>query len=202
MISFRARLLERLGAAGLSVRDPVLDRLDQYLALLAHWNRRINLTALPMNPPTDATIDRLIVEPVRAAELVSEIALDWFDLGSGGGSPAIPLKLMRPNARLTMIESRSRKASFLREVVRVLDLPSADVFEGRLEDASALTEKHGLAHLVTCRGIKVDAQRLEAIAALMAGDGRLLLMGTDGILNDAKGFELERTAPFLVLRRN
>ena len=73
------------------------DSLDAYYRLLARWNRTINLTALSLDPLADEALDRLFIEPLAAAPYIRE-ALDvtplsvWFDLGSGGGSPAIPLK--------------------------------------------------------------------------------------------------------------
>ena len=63
--------------------------------------------------------------------------LAWFDLGSGGGSPAIPLKLVRPDARLTMVESKTRKAAFLREAVAQSGAAdAAEVADERFEELS------------------------------------------------------------------
>src|SRR5262249_36601132 len=130
---FRERLLSRVEHAGGTVRPPALDGLETYFALLARWNAKVNLTALPLNPPRDETFDRLLVEPIVAADHIqsalarSARAPGWMDLGSGGGSPAIPLKLLRPQWKLTMVEAKERKAAFLREVVRSLSLADADV---------------------------------------------------------------------------
>src|SRR5262249_62154900 len=105
-----------------------LDDLGAYLRLLARWNATVNLTSLALDPPGDETFDRLVVEPIVAAERMhgvpggsSSVAV-WYDLGSGGGSPAIPLKLVRSSWTLTMVESRERKAMFLREAGRHLKL--------------------------------------------------------------------------------
>ena len=79
----------------------------------------MNLTALPLDPPTDETFDRLLIEPLAASRQVrADMASVWFDLGSGGGRPAIPLKIARQQLRLTMIESKERKSAFLREAAR------------------------------------------------------------------------------------
>ncbi|MBW8866026.1 MAG: class I SAM-dependent methyltransferase, partial [Acidobacteria bacterium] len=108
------------------------DALEQYFSLLARWNPKVNLTALPLNPPGDETFDRLFVEPVVAAAHIEPLnfrdaPLKWIDLGSGGGSPAIPLKIVRPSWHLTMVEAKERKAAFLREAIRALRLQEADV---------------------------------------------------------------------------
>ena len=107
--------------------------LEEYFGLLDRWNAKINLTALPLRPPTDETFDRLFVEPLAAARFLPDESAMWLDLGSGGGSPAIPLNVVRPRLKLTMVESKVRKAAFLREAVRVLKLGNAAVENSRIE---------------------------------------------------------------------
>jgi hypothetical protein len=128
-------LAERLAAAHLSIAPAVVEGCASYLSLLARWNRRINLTALPLGDPVPAaTLDKLIVEPLVAAELFPTSEPVWFDLGSGGGSPAIPLRIARPSGSLTMVESRDRKCAFLREAVRTLGLSQTTVLSTRFEE--------------------------------------------------------------------
>lgn len=67
--SLRERIAERLAAASVETSVSVLAGLERYLELLARWNARINLTALPVQPPTDAALDKLLVEPLVAAPL-------------------------------------------------------------------------------------------------------------------------------------
>lgn len=200
MTSVRDRLRERVVAAQVAVSEPVLARLGRYLELLARWNRRVNLTALAVDPPTDLALERLIVEPLRAATLLPDPPVSWVDIGSGGGSPAVPIKLMWPRARLTMIESRGKKAAFLREAIRALGLRQAQVFEGRLEDAAEALMRLPAADVVTSRGVRVDAHFLDAAARLMVTGGRLLLPGSALETVPLAGrFAVERTRPFLVL---
>ena len=92
--------------------DPTIEpKLVTYLELLWKWNRKINLTAI-LEP--EMAIDRLLLEPLAAAAHLPAGGM-LADLGSGGGSPAIPLALALSPSKLLMVESRSRKASFLRE---------------------------------------------------------------------------------------
>src|SRR6266851_795023 len=107
-------VVKRLGAraanAGVTLTGHELSQLEAYYELLDRWNAKINLTAFPLDPPTDEALDRLLIEPLIAARYVEDSPIAWFDLGSGAGSPAIPLKILRPRARLTMVESRGKKA--------------------------------------------------------------------------------------------
>src|SRR5215470_11027737 len=114
--SVRELLEERARAAHIALSPQVATRLERYFELLSHWNRTINLTSLPLEPPTDQSIDRLLIEPLKAVALLAPAVNVWLDLGSGGGSPAIPLQIAYPAPQLFMVESRERKAAFLREV--------------------------------------------------------------------------------------
>ncbi len=118
----------------------MLSPLEAYFRLLTQWNAQINLTSLPLNEPSDAAFDRLLVEPLAAARQIPDASQVWYDLGSGGGSPAIPLKIARPALKLTMIESKERKAAFLREAIRTVGLAGTIVLTERLgpRPASAL----------------------------------------------------------------
>src|SRR5258706_7726364 len=111
---FVERLSRRAQHAGESVAAPAQQQFEEYFRLLAHWNAKINLTALPLDSPTDETYDRLLVEPLSAGRFVPDSPLTWFDLGSGGGSPAIPLKILLTRLKLTMVEAKALKSPFLR----------------------------------------------------------------------------------------
>src|SRR5262245_60756251 len=98
------------------------DGLTAYFELLRKWNRKIALTSLPVEDAGDEAIDRLLIEPVVASKFLIQQRGSALDIGSGGGSPAIPLKLACPGLSLRMVESKTRKAAFLRETVRTLEL--------------------------------------------------------------------------------
>lgn len=120
----RKRVERRLARVGERLTATQLDQLVDYLLLLERWNQRMNLTALD---DPDAAVDRLIVEPLLAVGAIDSHARVLVDVGSGGGSPAVPLKVGRPDLALTMIEVKARKSVFLREVVRHLGLVDCDV---------------------------------------------------------------------------
>jgi 16S rRNA (guanine527-N7)-methyltransferase len=172
-----------------------LERIEGYLTLLQRWNRKLNLTALPLTGFPDTTLDRLIWEPlVAAAHVEDSAALCWYDIGSGGGSPAIPLKIVRPKVSLTMVEPRERKGAFLREVVRDLGLASASVLATRL--GSGLWSPAGIADLVTLRAVRLDDTLTAAVLALFRPEGRLFLFGNQsGQKRALRGFRrVERVA--------
>ena len=172
--AFRDRLARRSKSAGIVLAPGVSDQLEAYFRLLARWNAKVNLTSLPLEEPTDETFDRLFIEPLAAAKVVEDSWSPWLDVGSGGGSPAIPLKLVRPALQLTMVESKARKAAFLREVVRELALPGAAVETGRFEELAARPEVEGAAGMVTLRAVRPDPKLVSSIARGLRDSGYLL----------------------------
>jgi 16S rRNA (guanine527-N7)-methyltransferase len=168
------RLIERAASkAGFGLNSSQAEQIASYLELLARWNQTINLTALPLAGFPDETLDRAVMEPLAAAAHLPLAAGVWFDVGSGGGTPAIPLKIVRPALELTMVESRSRKAAFLREAVRTLGLSGAAVANERFE-LMDLAPNRGTAGLVTARAVQISHELVSFSAALLAAGGYIL----------------------------
>lgn len=172
--AFRERLTRRAKAAGLQVQPAVADALESYLRLLARWNAKVNLTALPLEEPTDETFDRLLIEPLAAAKGVDDSWTPWIDIGSGGGSPAIPLKLARPTLALTMVESKARKAAFLREVVRELGLIQTSVETSRFEELASRPNAEAMTGLLTIRAVRIEPKLAKSMSRIVRVGGRLL----------------------------
>ena len=171
---FRTRLARRASKAGLQLSDPVTDRLTIYYELLARWNKKINLTAL--NDPDEA-IDRLLLEPVAAARYVQPDCYRLMDVGSGGGSPALPMALALGSLRqLTMVEVKARKSAFLREAVRALELTGiADVENARFEELLAKPDLMEHFDVLSVRAVRVETRVLNTVQAFVRAGGQILL---------------------------
>jgi 16S rRNA (guanine527-N7)-methyltransferase len=169
----RARLLRRSRRAGLSLESALADQLVSYLGLLARWNRKINLTSITQ---PDEAIDRLLIEPLLAARhLPSGRPLCLLDIGSGGGSPAIPLALAAPGTAVTMVESKVRKSAFLREAVRHLALESAVVETTRYEELLTRPELHEASDVVSLRAVRAESRVLMNLQAFLKPGGWFFL---------------------------
>ena len=86
----REKVSRRASKAGLSLPGDVLDGQYAYFELLRKWNRKVSLTALPVEDAGDEAIDRLLIEPVLATKYLPKTDVTALDIGSGSGSPAIP----------------------------------------------------------------------------------------------------------------
>ena len=169
---FRTRLISRASKAGLFLGDDLVVGLAAYYELLSRWNRKINLTALD-NP--DEAIDRLLLEPVAAARHFPEPGGSIMDIGSGGGSPAIPMKLVVRSALLTMVEVKARKSAFLREAVRTLKLEKTTVETSRYEELLARPEMHEQYAVLSLRALRVEVRTLLTLQAFVKPGGVIFL---------------------------
>jgi 16S rRNA (guanine527-N7)-methyltransferase len=130
-----ALLAPFLGGAILS--EAQLTQLRDYLELLLRWNARINLTAV-RNP--EQIVTRHFGESLFAARYLYPAgspepgAWSLIDVGSGAGFPGLPARIWAPAVHVTLLESQHRKATFLREVVRALQLTGVEALTTRAED--------------------------------------------------------------------
>lgn len=169
---FRTRLLRRAAKAGLFVHADLADRLSAYFELLTRWNRKINLTSLE---DPDEAIDRLLLEPVAAARHLRPGDARLMDIGSGGGSPAIPMKLTTPSVGLVMVEVKARKSAFLREAIRHLDLKNTQVETIRYEELLARPELHETSDVLSLRAVRVENRTLLTLQAFVKPGGLVFL---------------------------
>src|SRR6266404_4289303 len=110
--------------------DQVL-QIQQYIKILLAWNEKVNLTAI--RDPLEI-LYRHFCESMYAAEIIPERDGRLADVGSGGGFPGLPLKIIRPDLRVFLVESNLKKATFLAEVIRELGLNDAQVLVRRYEE--------------------------------------------------------------------
>lgn len=174
----REKLAKRASRAGLSLSEGVIEGLTAYFELLRKWNRKVSLTSLPVDDARDEALDRLLIEPVLATRFFPKPTAAILDIGSGGGSPAIPMKLAAPAISLRMVEAKTRKAAFLREVVRTLALDGTAVDAVRFEELLVRPTLHDSADVVTLRAVRVDRKTLAGLQSFIKPGGFLFLFGT------------------------
>lgn len=172
---FQERVGRRAKRAGVSLSAGLGGQLEVYFRLLATWNSKINLTGLDLGDPSPETIDRLLVEPLIAAKHVPTGTHRMLDIGSGGGSPAIPFVLANPGLSLLLVESKTRKSVFLREAIRALALAHADVATARFEELLTRPDLHEAHDLLTIRAVRVETRVLMNLQAFVKPGGHLML---------------------------
>jgi 16S rRNA (guanine527-N7)-methyltransferase len=119
------------GAFQLALSDKQVLQIQQYMSILLMWNEKINLTAI--QDPLEI-LNRHFCESMYAASAVSLENGRLADVGSGGGFPGLPLKIIRPELQVFLVESNVKKATFLAEVTRELELRDTRVLVSRYEE--------------------------------------------------------------------
>lgn len=117
----------------LQVSDCQVTQIQQFTRMLLAWNEKMNLTAI--RDPLEI-LYRHFCESMYAGVAVPVEKGRLADVGSGGGFPGIPLKILRPELELFLIESNMKKATFLAEVIRELGLTDVRVLVSRYEELS------------------------------------------------------------------
>lgn len=124
-------IVRALGEFQLSANDRQVLQIQQYIKTLLAWNEKLNLTAI--RDPVEI-LYRHFCESMYAAVAVPVENGRLADVGSGGGFPGLPLKILRPELRVFLIESNLKKATFLAEVIRELELTDTQVLVRRYEE--------------------------------------------------------------------
>lgn len=156
--------------AGLDVSRETFDRLHQFENLLIKWNKAINL----VSPSTVQDIwNRHILDSAQIIPIAPSTPRSWADLGSGGGLPGIVIAVVlaesSPATKVTLVESDTRKATFLRTAVRELNL-TTHVISDRIENIPPLG-----AQILTARALAPLPALLGYVQRHMDEDGTALL---------------------------
>ncbi len=162
------RFREEARSLGVDLGPGQLDRFRVYLRVLREWNRVFRLVADDREEVIVWVhfMDSLSVCPdSREGETL-------LDVGSGAGFPGVPLKIACPALRVTLVESRGRKASFLKQLLRELDIRDVPVHASRVQQAGL----SGRFTAIVSRGLAPPRRWLSWVSGLLDEGGRIILM--------------------------
>ena len=176
----------------ISVDDRQVVCIQEYIRILRHWNEKLNLTAI--RDPLEI-LHRHFCESMFGAVAVPVFGR-LADIGSGPGFPGIPLKILRPEIDLFLVESNIKKGTFLAEVLRELELGNARVLISRYEE---LGEELAPLDFVCSRAVGEFGPFLKWAASEQLSAHRLLLWIGGRDLDAVRKFaEWEWQEPILV----
>lgn len=129
-----AKLEDNMSLLGIKLEKRQVCQFLKYYELLSHWNSFINLTTIT---EFDEVVTKHFIDSVSLIKAVPDlpsISDSIIDVGTGAGFPGIPLKIVFPDLRITLLDSLNKRVQFLNEVVNALELSNITVIHGRAED--------------------------------------------------------------------
>ena len=179
--------ISSLKELGLTIGENHVEQFMRYLTHLIEWNKAINLTAII--DPKEIIIKHFV------DSLVALVATSFpqngvvLDVGSGGGFPGIPLKIVRSDMRLVLVEPIRKKCSFLNSVIGLLKLQDVSTFDGTIEQYAKRPLRHVI-DTVVVRALKYEEIR-KHIPALLTLKGKVVLYRTEAMKKQEIGEEFQ-----------
>lgn len=123
---------EKLKEWNLSVTDEMCSQFETYYKLLAEWNKVMNLTGITEK---SEVYEKHFLDSLAIAKVTDlKQAESLIDVGTGAGFPGIPLKIVFPHLKVTLLDSLNKRVKFLNAVIEALHLENVETLHGRAED--------------------------------------------------------------------
>lgn len=161
------------------------EQFYNYMNLLLEWNEKINLTAI-IEP--DEVILKHFIDSITISKYIKQNAY-VADIGTGAGLPGIPLKILREDIEIILVDSLNKRINFLNEVISALNLQNIKTVHSRAEDFGNNREYREKFDVVTSRAVANLATLSEYLIPLAKIEGKCLCMkGPDAEdeINNAK----------------
>lgn len=195
----------RLEPLGIRLTEKQLEQFNLYYSLLVEWNEKMNLTGITER---EAVYEKHFYDSLTLANAITfDMHRSLVDIGSGAGFPSIPLAIVYPHLRITIVDSLAKRIRFLEEVVSRLQLTEVTCLHSRAEDAARSESHRDSYDIVTARAVArlavlnefcLPFVRTGGLFAAMKGtditaeleEGRYSLMKLNGRLVDVKHLTL------------
>ena len=172
--ALRALLAQGLAEIGVSLGEKAIRQLLTHAAEVARWTQRVNITGFR---EPDQVVREGILRSLRLLPFLPEgDRVGLADVGSGAGFPGIPLKVARPDLRVTLIEASRRRTSFLLHSIRLLGLDGIVCLRGRVEVLRNDPTIRGAFDVVAARALAPLPEAIALLIPLLAPSGSLLLL--------------------------
>jgi len=155
---------------GIPLTGRQVDQMACHAAQLEKWNRHVNLTAIkgPADLARKHFLDAVAIQPLLHARNGR-----WMDMGTGGGFPGLPVKLLNPGIRMVLVDASRKKIHFLKHVIRMLKIEGIETVHARLDDLRDDPDFAARFDGILARGL-ADLERLAGLAAPLLASGGIL----------------------------
>jgi len=193
----RELTINSVAELGLTIGEDHAEQFMCYLTHLIEWNKSINLTTII--DPKEIIIKHFIDSLAALAATNFPQDCRVLDVGSGGGFPGIPLKIMRSDMRVVLVEPVQKKCSFLNSVIGLLKLHDVSTFAGTIEQYNTRRPIVQVIDTIVLRALKFEEIR-KCVPALLGSKGKLVLYRSEAIKGEEIGedFHLVSETAFLL----
>lgn len=156
---------------GIDMDHHQASQFGRYAQILQQWNQKINLTSI--TDPMEVAVKHFLDSVAPSACIPQQGTI--LDIGTGGGFPGIPLKIMRPDQPMVLIDGVRKKINFVKQVLRELHLHTIEALQIRAED---LIRNHTITYeydIIVCRALAEVDGILKLAAPLLKPKGRLVV---------------------------
>ena len=170
--TFNEGLLEKASTMGVRFSVEQMDKFYKYMNLLIEWNEKMNLTAIiePNEIILKHFIDSItILKDIKDGSIV-------VDVGTGAGFPGIPLSIMNPTLKITLVDSLNKRLIFLQEVINELDLKNVELVHARAEEFGRNKKYREKFDIATSRAVANLATLSEYLLPLVKINGQAISM--------------------------
>ena len=169
---FKEELKKYLIELNIELKEKQINQLYDYMNLLIEWNKKINLTAI-IEPKE--IILKHFVDSLTISKYINEKST-LIDIGTGAGFPGIPLKILRDDINITLVDSLNKRIKFLDEVIEKLNLDNIKTVHGRAEEIGRNTEYREKFDYATSRAVANIATLSEYLIPLINKNGKCIYM--------------------------
>lgn len=142
-------LIDKASKIGIELDLFHVKQFEKYQELLLEWNEKINLTAITEE---NEIIDKHFVDSLVCAKYIND-SDKIIDIGSGAGFPGIPVKIVRPNTKMTLLDSLNKRIVYLNDVIEKLELNDIEAIHGRAEEYGRNANYREKYDIVTARAV-------------------------------------------------
>jgi 16S rRNA (guanine527-N7)-methyltransferase len=173
-------------AFDLDLSPAQLDQFARYAELLIDWNLRFNLTSIV--DPRDIVIKHFL-DSLSVIRSIPPGSIKLIDVGAGAGLPGLPIRLVRSDVSLVLLEATRKKCDFLKAVIDDLQLADAQVINDRAEEAGRLVEHREQYDIALARAVAEMPTLIEYLLPLVKIGGLALAQKSKEVLNDVQRAE-------------
>ena len=185
MENFKRKLMEKAKAINIEMNNEQAEKFYKYMKLLIEWNEKINLTAITEE---NEIILKHFIDSLTVLKYINQTDR-IIDVGTGAGFPGIPIAIMMPNTKITLLDSLNKRINFLNDVIKELELKNIETIHSRSEDCGKDTSKRENYDIALARAVANLTTLSEYLLPFVKIGGKMICMKGSEVGEELKNAE-------------